>query len=133
MQIIQSISIKNFRSIKSIENLKLSDLNIFTGENDHGKSNILRALNLFFNDETDLNQPFNFEDDYCQKAAKGKGQQRQIKIEIIIQPPKERFKNSNKIKWTKTWTADGPRKNEKKELNSELVLKKTVKATLYYG
>ena len=57
MDIIEKIEIKHFRSFDGgkdqtkvkIDNL--SDLNVFSGANDSGKSNILRALNLFFNDE----------------------------------------------------------------------------------
>jgi predicted ATP-dependent endonuclease of OLD family len=54
MIIIESIEIKYFRSFSdkkvSIENIR--DFNIFSGSNDSGKSNVLRALNLFFNNET---------------------------------------------------------------------------------
>lgn len=57
MDIINKIEIKHFRSFDGgsgqpqvrIENLV--DLNVFSGANDSGKSNVLRALNLFFNDE----------------------------------------------------------------------------------
>ncbi|RZU38733.1 putative AbiEii toxin of type IV toxin-antitoxin system [Fluviicoccus keumensis] len=43
---ILEISIENFRSIKSIKNLKLGQINIFIGENNSGKSSILRAIHL---------------------------------------------------------------------------------------
>ncbi len=57
MDIISRIEIKHFRSFDGgkdqpkvrIEELK--DINVFSGSNDSGKSNVLRALNLFFNDE----------------------------------------------------------------------------------
>jgi len=57
MKIIEKIEIKHFRSFDGgkdqvkvkIDNL--SDLNVFSGANDSGKSNVLRALNLFFNGE----------------------------------------------------------------------------------
>ena len=50
MEIIKSIEITNFRSFKkATKKLKPSELNIFVGQNDQGKSNLLRALNLFFN------------------------------------------------------------------------------------
>lgn len=44
--IITSIRIKNFRSIKNAL-IKVKDMNIFVGLNDVGKSNVLKALNLF--------------------------------------------------------------------------------------
>ncbi|MDA3941874.1 MAG: AAA family ATPase, partial [Spirochaetia bacterium] len=66
MKIIEKIEIKYFRSFldKKVEILNLNDLNIFSGKNDCGKSNILRALNLFFNYETDLGKPINFHEDF---------------------------------------------------------------------
>ena len=65
MNIIEKIEIKHFRSFDGgkdqtkvkIDNLK--DLNVFSGANDSGKSNVLRALNLFFNDEISPGVPFN--------------------------------------------------------------------------
>lgn len=50
MKIIEKIEIRHFRSFgveTTIADLK--NLNIFSGGNDSGKSNILRALDLFFN------------------------------------------------------------------------------------
>jgi predicted ATP-dependent endonuclease of OLD family len=48
---IYDISITNFRGIKSLQNLKTGDINSFVGKNDSGKSNILKALDAFFNDK----------------------------------------------------------------------------------
>lgn len=44
---IASVSISNFRSIKSIENFPISSYQALVGENNSGKSNILLALDLF--------------------------------------------------------------------------------------
>lgn len=56
MSVIREISIQNFRSFtekKYTKNLKnLSSQVIFTGENNVGKTNILRAIYLFFNPHT---------------------------------------------------------------------------------
>ena len=47
--ILGSISIKNYRSIFEIKNLKFSDtLTTFIGKNNQGKSNILKAIDLVF-------------------------------------------------------------------------------------
>lgn len=56
MKYIEKVEIRFFRSIKDskIENLK--DLNIFSGKNDSGKSNILKALDLFFNTQKSVFQ-----------------------------------------------------------------------------
>ena len=60
---IKKIRIKNFRSIVD-ETIDLTDINFFVGKNDCGKSNVLKALNLFFNDQTDFLCDFNFSLDY---------------------------------------------------------------------
>lgn len=107
MQIITKIEIRKFRSVKSLTNtLSSSDLNIFVGQNDQGKSNILRALNLFFNGETDVGQKFRFSDDYCYHANKGKGTAEEVKIDIYIKPRKP-FKSPETVKWSKQWKKDG--------------------------
>lgn len=52
MILIERIEIKYFRSFgeKNVKIAGIKDLNIFSGSNDVGKSNVLKALNLFFND-----------------------------------------------------------------------------------
>ena len=47
---IESIKIKNFRSYKEETVIRLDDLTVFVGRNDIGKSTILEALDIFFND-----------------------------------------------------------------------------------
>ncbi|ULG74446.1 ATP-dependent nuclease [Macrococcus brunensis] len=51
MAYIRKIQISNFRSYKNNENVlkDIKNLNMFTGKNNSGKTNILRAINLFFN------------------------------------------------------------------------------------
>lgn len=55
---IFDISVKNFRGIKSLVNLKAGDINSFVGKNDSGKSNILKALDAFFNEKFISNDVF---------------------------------------------------------------------------
>lgn len=108
MEIITSIKIRKFRSIKSLTSgLSPSHLNIFVGQNDQGKSNILRALNLFFNNQTDNGRPFRFEEDYCYHAGTGTGTRKEVRIDLTIEPPKRRFKNAKPLRWTKRWKMDG--------------------------
>lgn len=67
MNCIKEITIKYFRSVY---NIKLKDLGhcvIFSGQNDAGKSNVLKALNLFFNNQTDWQTDFNFRNDFSFK------------------------------------------------------------------
>jgi len=55
---IFDISILNFRGVKSLIKLKAGDINSFVGKNDSGKSNILKALDAFFNDKFTPNDVF---------------------------------------------------------------------------
>ncbi|WP_157208273.1 ATP-binding protein [Mariniflexile maritimum] len=47
---IKTIKIKNFRSYKDVVEIKFGDLTTFVGKNDIGKSTVLEALDIFFND-----------------------------------------------------------------------------------
>ncbi|MDH3269918.1 MAG: ATP-binding protein [Gemmatimonadota bacterium] len=65
MQLIRRLEIAYFRSIyKETVDRPLGTTVLF-GRNDAGKSNVLRALNLFFNGHTNPGQPFSFERDFC--------------------------------------------------------------------
>ncbi|MEZ4926015.1 MAG: AAA family ATPase [Saprospiraceae bacterium] len=48
---IYDISIKNFRGIQLLENLRCGQINTYVGKNDSGKSSILKALSAFFNND----------------------------------------------------------------------------------
>lgn len=60
MHLIDRIEINYFRSVYSVSIKDLKDLNVFLGPNDAGKSNVLRALNLFFNNESGYNEDIQF-------------------------------------------------------------------------
>ena len=47
---IKSIIIENFRGYKDRQIIDLNDFTAFVGRNDAGKSTILEALDIFFND-----------------------------------------------------------------------------------
>lgn len=64
MKIIESIQIRYFRSIYTLNVNQCKDMTVFTGLNDVGKSNILKALNLFFCQKTDYNNDFDFVKDF---------------------------------------------------------------------
>lgn len=89
--IIKKITISGFRSIENIT-VKCADANVFCGANDSGKSNILRALNLFFNFQTDFLTELKFSDDFNKvafaKAVRASKMKQQIKIRIFLNPPK---------------------------------------------
>ncbi len=105
-QFLKSIRIKNFRSIVSQKiTFADEDVSVFVGKNDAGKSNVLRALNLFFNGKTDFNTDFRFEDDYSFMAETGKGKAKEVLVELEISPPK-RLKDAETVVWRKRWRAD---------------------------
>lgn len=111
---IKKIHIKNFRSIVD-ETIELSDFNCFVGKNDSGKSNVLKALNLFFNNKTDFNADFDFYSDYSKFAKRGEKQAREIIISLEIIVPETYIESGTKI-WTKVWRVDGLHSDNLKSL-----------------
>jgi len=109
--IIKSILIKNFRSIIN-EKIISGNLTIFVGNNDAGKSNIIKALNLFFNNQTDFNSSFDFDREYSVFAPSRKKMAKEISITLEIIPP-DTYKASKNIIWTKTWRKNGLLKNQR--------------------
>ncbi|MBR0372929.1 MAG: AAA family ATPase [Mogibacterium sp.] len=105
MIIIKRIKIRNFRSIVD-ETIDLSDFNCFVGKNDSGKSNVLKALNLFFNGETDHGTVFDFDSDYSMLAKKSAKHAKEIKISIDIIIPDSYLEKGVKT-WTKVWRRNG--------------------------
>ena len=55
MRLIEKVEINYFRSLYAAEIGRVGDLNVLFGRNDSGKSNFLRALNLFFNNKIENN------------------------------------------------------------------------------
>lgn len=88
--LIKKIEITNFRSIQYCL-IDCSEYNLFCGQNDVGKSNILKALNLFFNQRTDFETPFNFGVDYNKyslaEAQTSKKKKQFIKVKITFKTP----------------------------------------------
>lgn len=118
MSIIKKIEIRSFRSIHylAIDN-GLEDLNVFVGNNDIGKSNILRALNLFFNNQTDIGKPLDFWEDFNKKLKRvsGKGQYIKISLEIDL-----KYETNKYVRWTRQWNNHGLRViDEKKVFTNE--------------
>lgn len=104
---IKSIHIENFRSIRSID-ADLTQLSIFVGKNDCGKSNILRALNLFFNGETNPGVEFVFGEDYnfFAPVRVRKAKEVVVRVEIAL-PESYHATNGQVIIWTKRWREGG--------------------------
>lgn len=98
---ISSIQIKNFRSIRNII-VYPKDFNIFVGLNDAGKSNVLKALNLFFTGETDYGQKFSFKRDFTYLFPEKSHSKKEVKIIIKFDIP-DTYTESGEYTWEKTW------------------------------
>lgn len=61
---ISKIEIQYFRSIYRETIPNIQELNVFTGKNDVGKSNVLKALNLFFNNCIVEDGDYSFKENY---------------------------------------------------------------------
>ena len=72
MKLISQIEIDHFRSLRDEKIAALADFTAFAGPNNSGKSNILRALNAFFNDQTDAGSAVNFPQDYYRHDLRSK-------------------------------------------------------------
>jgi len=109
--LITKIKIYNFRSLDSID-IDLNEISLFVGFNDVGKSNVLKALNLFFNGKTDYEKKLDFTQDYNKLAPLKKKKAQEIIIELIIKAPNN-YKGSKNISWKKCWRKNGLYENLK--------------------
>jgi predicted ATPase len=118
MKLLTNIRIEGFRSIREAEIELDSDLTAFAGLNNSGKSNVLRALNAFFNDETDSGQPLNVDSDYFRPDLLRKKRKR-IRVSIKFELPTSfKFRrgleatkallSGNTFTVAKEWVRDNP-------------------------
>lgn len=86
MQIIKWIKIRNFRSFTWIKSevVDLKDFNIFSWANDSWKSNIFRALNLFFNNEISHWIPFLMDRDFSEQKSNSKHRVIEIRLDFEL-------------------------------------------------
>lgn len=54
---IKKLKIKNFRGYSGETTVNFDDLTAFVGKNDMGKSSVLEALDIFFNDSKGIPLP----------------------------------------------------------------------------
>ena len=59
---LAAISVRNFRSIKAAEKVRIEPLQAFVGENNCGKSNLLRAVECFLSSGAGGVEPSDFND-----------------------------------------------------------------------
>lgn len=87
MILITDIRISGFRSLEDVRLGSLKHCHALVGKNSSGKSNVLRALNLFFNDQVDNGRPLDFAKDFhLRPKAKKK---RRISVRVSFALPAE--------------------------------------------
>lgn len=105
MQLIDQVEVAYFRSLYKDSLSHCADTNIIFGRNDSGKSNILRALNLFFNNHTSPDQEFNFARDFNHSRraeAGGDGDIRKfVYVKIWFNTPRSWQASLGKRFWVK--------------------------------
>ncbi len=101
---IDNLRVKNFRSLADVV-VEVNVLTIFVGCNDEGKSNLLRALDLFFNG-TNGGYQFDWDKDYSgfAKAAKGKAPQIELGLTFTLPPS---FNVKQQVVWKQIWRQQG--------------------------
>lgn len=91
MRLITSCEVAYFRSVYKTTIDDLAGMNVLFGRNDSGKSNFLRALNLFFNNHTNPGQPFDFDRDLCHarraEAEEGTDVRKFVYVKLWIDTP----------------------------------------------
>lgn len=89
MLTLKSVEVQNFRSIVGTPlRMEFGNLTAIVGPNNSGKSNILRALNLFFTGEVE-GAPYTTDLDYPKGGNLSKGDQTKITVTISYEPKKE--------------------------------------------
>ncbi|SMF61173.1 ATP-dependent nuclease [Allosphingosinicella indica] len=104
---IRQIHIENFRSIQRLT-IPADKLSVLVGKNDSGKSNILRALNLFFNEVTNAGKSFDFEDDYNLFVPERAKTAKEVVVRLELNIPSSYYStNGEIIVWEKRWRSGG--------------------------
>lgn len=85
MKLITCIKVEGFRSLADTTVEPLGNLNCLIGANNSGKSNILRALNLFFTGMPDRGLPLGFSQDYY--AAPKSRKKKRIRVSVSFSLP----------------------------------------------
>ena len=78
---IKTVRVENFRAYKSETTFELNDLNVIVGKNDIGKSTVLEALDIFFNENKGT---IKIDKDDVNKKRKEEGNT-EIKISVVFE------------------------------------------------
>jgi predicted ATP-dependent endonuclease of OLD family/succinate dehydrogenase flavin-adding protein (antitoxin of CptAB toxin-antitoxin module) len=78
---IKTVRVENFRAYKSETTFELNDLNVIVGKNDIGKSTVLEALDIFFNENKGI---IKIDKDDVNKKCKEE-RNTEIKISVVFE------------------------------------------------
>lgn len=81
MEFIRTARISKFRSVEHVELGQLGDFSVLVGLNNSGKSNLLKAILLFFTDQVEPGMPLEFSRDFFRRDLNSKKRKR-ISIEL---------------------------------------------------
>ena len=99
-RIITSVQVENFRSLSGTNPIELDTSNALFGLNSSGKSNLLRALNWFFNDIVEDGRLISLSQDISYSKKK---KRREIRVKVTFDPSAVRvFPKSLRNKWYPT-------------------------------
>ncbi|MCH4562067.1 ATP-binding protein [Halomonas sp. EGI 63088] len=109
MRLIKTVEVGYFRSIYKESLQNLADMTIIFGRNDAGKSNFLRALNLFFNDCTNPERYFDFFLDFnhgrMHECSERADTRKFVYIKVVFDTPSSWEKSLGETFWVKkTWS-----------------------------
>lgn len=93
MRLITGLSIRGLRSIQNGSMDTLGALTALVGRNSSGKSNVLRALNLFFNDEIEPGKRLLLQRDFHSRPQARRRKEVRIDVTFVL-PPNFRFRKS---------------------------------------
>jgi len=117
MKLISKIEIKYYRSIHNQTISEINNLNIFSGGNDVGKSNVMRALDCFFNEKS---LDFGIEFNTIRKSEITRIREKQI-ISIKVWFRNDTYQNLPSVfSIKKTWDKNGKIINTQDSLSSWL-------------
>ena len=103
---ITKVDIRNFRSVRNLT-LSPAKLAVLVGKNDAGKSNILRALNLFFNGVTVPEEELDFDVDH-NVFNRPNRQAKEISIKLEVELPESyQATNGDFVQWERRWRSNG--------------------------
>lgn len=117
MILIKKVRIVGFRSIRDDQIDNIGNFSALVGLNNSGKSNYLRAINLFFNDEIEPGVRLNMPVDYYKPDISKRRKRKEISVEVTFELPTnfkfhkrlkevEKMLNSHNFTITKLWTKE---------------------------